>query len=256
MSTRVRVAQVVAPGATVAVDSETAHHLLHVLRLGVGAALVVVDDSGAAFHAHVATLGTLGLGGATSLAVGQRVEGAQDANPRHRVSVWLPLLKGGKTDDLIRQLTEVGVSQVVPWRGSRSVVKLDAAKALKRRERWQKISDEATRQCRRTDRVDILAVSRTLPTAGRGIFLHESGGKPLEAAIASQALDAGVCADEGYFGLLVGPEGGLAGNEVAGLTAAGWSEVWLGSRILRAETAVIAGAVMLLQSLGEYQPRP
>ncbi len=83
-----------------------------------------------------------------------------------------------------------------------------------------------------------------LPTAGPGVFLWEGGGGPardvLGAAVAGSRLS-----------VLVGPEGGLDASEAAALEVAGWSPASLGPRILRAETAVIAAAVLGLHALGE-----
>ena len=201
MSTRVRVAAVASPGARIALDEATRHHLTTVLRLGVGATVELVDGQGDLFEATLAEMEP-----SLVLAVGERLVHAA-ANPAVAVEMWLPVLKGGRTDDLVRQLTEVGVSTIVPYVSRRSVVKLDDAKAAKRVRRWQSISDEATRQCRRTDRVTVAPLARQMPSSGPGVFFYEAGTRSLSDALTGLT-------DEPVR-VLVGPEGGLAPDDVA-----------------------------------------
>jgi 16S rRNA (uracil1498-N3)-methyltransferase len=51
--------------------------------------------------------------------------------------------------------------------------------------------------------------------------------------------------------MLVGPEGGLSADEVEAATAAGFTAVGLGPRILRADTAAVAGAAIVAYAIGE-----
>jgi len=237
MTTRVRVSQTLAVGDSVEVDEGSAHHLTRVLRLSPGAAVEVVDGAGGVWTA------ILEGEGAPTVRVTGAVE-ASAANPRVQITVWLPLLKGGKADDLVRQLTELGVARVVPYLSRRSVVKLDDAKAAKRVKRWQTIADEATRQCRRTDRVAVGSLRRGMPRAdeGPGVFFYEGGGLEL-GDLRGPAVT-----------VLIGPEGGLALDEVGALQGAGFRRVSLGARILRAETAVVAATTLVLAKLGEFLP--
>ena len=155
------------------------------------------------------------------------------ADLQGRLEVWAPLLKGGKTDDLVRQLTELGATSIVCFEATRSVARLAPAKVAGRVARWETIAQEATRQCGRVE-VPTVAHCPQLPDDGPGVYLWEDGG-----ASASEVL--------GGWGtvplrILVGPEGGLDTVDAAALDAAGWTPASLGPRVLRAETAVVAAA--------------
>lgn len=234
--TRVRVDAVLAMGETVTLEGDQARHLTVVLRMAVGGEVEMVDGDGARWVGRVVATAPLRL----------EVVGARDgasADPAAHLEVWLPLLKGGKTDDLVRQLTELGAAQIVCFVATRSVARLVPLKVPKRLARWETIATEATRQCGRVSVPTIRFVSG-LPTAGPGVYLWEEGGEP--AHVALLAAGAG-----GTLRVLTGPEGGLDPADATALDACGWVAASLGSRILRAETASIAAATLALTALGE-----
>ena len=222
-------------GATVVVTGQVAHHLEHVLRLRPGDRFVGVGIGGDAREVEVVAVGPL------TVRVGAAVE--LGADPVGRLEFWVPLLKGGKTDDLVRQLTELGATRIVPWSGERAVVRLDAKKARDRVARWQAIAREATSQCGRVMVPEVAEVAG-LPTTGPGVFFWEDAREPAREVLAA-------CAIAGDVTVLVGPEGGLSVAEAEALVARGWRPAWLGPRILRAETAVLAAATLALHALGE-----
>ncbi|MCA9517788.1 MAG: 16S rRNA (uracil(1498)-N(3))-methyltransferase [Myxococcales bacterium] len=222
-----------APGETVRVPERQAHHLAHVLRVGVGARLVAVGLGERAFVVEVTSLDPLTVRVVEETTVG--------ADPAVALEVWVPLLKGGKSDDVVRQLVELGASRIVPFQSAHAVVRLDGKKASLRRERWQEIADLATQQCARVRPVEVAAVS-SLPEGGdAGVFFWEEPG-PLARDVLAEAAPSRI---------LFGPEGGLAAREVEALRGMGWRSAWLGPRILKADTATVAGAALALSALGE-----
>ena len=160
-----------------------------------------------------------------------------------RLEVWVPLLKGGKTDDLVRQLTELGAAQITCFTATRSVARLEPAKAARRIGRWETIATEATRQCGRVH-VPAIAFSSELPGAPEGVFFWEEEGETAASLMSRVVVD-------GALRVLIGPEGGLDEVDVSALRAAGWRAASLGPRVLRAETAVVTAAVLALGALGE-----
>lgn len=209
-----------------------------VLRLGVGDELRLCDARGRVFLARVASLEPHG---AEMMAEVIAEVSGLDADPAAALTVWVPLLKGGKTDDLVRQVTELGATRIVTYSSRHSVARLDAKKARERQVRFAEIAAQACNQCGRTTLPEVLVPVDHLPRSGPGIFLWEGGGTPIMDALAN--LDARLT-------LLVGPEGGLARDEADALVALGWIPATLGTRILRAETAVLA-----LVTLASYGPR-
>lgn len=238
---RVRVEGAATPGAVVSLDEDSAHHLRRVLRVSAGAALELLDGAGGAWEAQVVALEpTLDV---RVLALRPDPVAAPAVAA---LEVWLPLLKGGRTDDLVRQLTELGARRIVPFAGSRSVVRLRGQRLAERAQRWRRIAAEATRQCGRTD-VPEVAPAPGLPDEGPGVFFWEgASAEELARDVLCSAFGEG-----GTARVLVGPEGGLDLTEVVHLQQAGWRAAWLGSRVLRAETAVVVAATLALHALGE-----
>lgn len=223
------------PPLTLVVEGARHHYLFHVLRARPGQTLEVFDGKGRAFTSRVEAADEASL----TLTLGsERAE-----VPQRRVTVLQGLPKGDKLEWIIEKATELGVSAVVPVVTERSIVKLDAARAEKKRERWQKIAEEAARQCGRADVPAVLPVQPLLDAAGE-----------LEADVQLLILDEGEQArrlgdalpkDERPVALVVGPEGGLARPEVEALVREGGCAVTLGRSILRTETAALAAVAIL-----------
>ena len=217
---------------------EARHYLRDVLRLGPGASVELFDGRGGAWEA------TIGPGFA-ALALGTRREAPASGPP---ITLLFALAKGEKNDLVVQKATELGASRLCPWLAERSVVKLDAAKGRERAARWRRIAEEAARQCGRSDvpqveaPLGLGAALAAVPAGHRLVVLHGPGGTPLGALGLDQAT--GVA-------LVVGPEGGLTGAELAACRAAGAVLGALGPRTLRAETAAIAGVAVLQAVAGD-----
>lgn len=235
MSKYFRVDLALTPGAVVPLD---AHRFLAVLRLGRGDEIVLCDPTGTLYSARIVSVEPLHaeiLGPAAS----------PDRNARAPLEVWLPLLKGGRSDDLVRQLTELGVTSIVPFFSRYGVVRLDAKKAADRRERHLAIAREACNQCGRTDLPDIAAAREGVPSEGPGMFLWEGGGEPALATL--------MALPDRAVRILTGPEGGLDLAEAERLIALGWTPLTLGPRILRADTAVLTFVAMVQAVRGGFE---
>jgi 16S rRNA (uracil1498-N3)-methyltransferase len=228
----------VGPGARVTLPEHSAHHAREVLRLRAGTPVRIFDGAGAEFDAVLESVTRQGVQVRLAGPVPARAE-----SPLHLVLALSPL-KGDRMELVIQKATELGVSAVRPV----VTVRTDAAArpALKgsRQERWDKVASGAAEQCGRAVVPDV-APTTTLPRllaepfTGAKLALLEHPGQPAlprQAPFPAAAL------------LLVGPAGGFEESEVAAITAAGFTPVGLGPRILRAETAAIA-AITALQVL-------
>jgi 16S rRNA (uracil1498-N3)-methyltransferase len=162
--------------------------------------------------------------------------------PPLRIALFLALIKFERFEWAVEKATELGAAAIVPVETARSEKGLERA-AVKRVERWRRIARESSQQSRRVRLPEIgapvtLAQALGVPV-GLRCFLDESGGAPLFAALPEKRNAGGeVC-------LLVGPEGGWTDNERDCAIAAGWTRVWLGPAILRAETAAVAAMAVL-----------
>jgi 16S rRNA (uracil1498-N3)-methyltransferase len=231
------------PPAEVTLSGERRHYLVHVLRLGEGAALEVFDGQGRAFDARVAAVDAQEV----RLALGE----PRSTPPRREVAILQGLPKGDKLEWVLQKGTELGATAFHPVATARSVVKLEPRRAEERTSRWSRIVEEAARQCRRNDvpRVHpprpLLEAAHALAPATRLLVLdEEESAVPLGEAFRA-------CAPGAAVALVVGPEGGLAREELSALRALGARPVTLGRRILRTETAALAALAVMMHLDGE-----
>ncbi len=197
---------------------ETAARHVQVRRLQPGDALRLFDGRGGEWDATVQQMG------------------------RQRVMVCVVTLALGmpaneRMDWLVEKATELGAQAIVPLHTERSVLRLDAGRAERKRAHWQGIAAAAAGQCGR-NRLPQIAPVQTLhallaqpaAAARRLLLTPDAAAPPLaQAAAGAQAL---LC--------LSGPEGGLTPDEEAAARAAGFQPAQLGTRVLRAETAPLA----------------
>jgi 16S rRNA (uracil1498-N3)-methyltransferase len=143
------------------------------------------------------------------------------------------LAKGGRDEDAVEAMTEVGVDDVVGWSASRSVAKWTERTGPK----WQTTAGAAARQARRSwwptvaGPLSTAEVATRLAAADLGLVLHED---------ATQSLASVAVPDSGEIVLVVGPEGGINDQELAAFSAAGAATVRLGETVLRSSTAGVA----------------
>lgn len=224
-----------APGR-LRVEGERHHYLSRVLRVAVGEVVEVFNGGGRAWSATVVH--------ADEEAVELELTAERDAvSAARRITVIQGLPKGDKLEWIIEKVTELGASAISPVRCERSVVRLDEDRAEKKRERWQKIADEAARQCGRADVPMVHAVGTLLEAAeaakARGALLI------LDEAERHLRLGDALARVPGELAIVVGPEGGLGREEVAALVQKGGMTVTLGGNILRTETAAMAALIVM-----------
>ena len=176
------------------------------------------------------------------------------------VMVLQGLAKGDKMDTVIRQGTELGVAAFVPLECERSVVRLDEKKAAKRTERWRAIAKSAAMQSGQPRIPEVhgpMTVSDACPllkeaTAVLVCWEEAPATAKLHDALERALLAAGTLRQDARVAVVVGPEGGLAPDEVEALLGCNprASLVSLGNSILRTETAGVIAPALVLYELG------
>ncbi|MDE2334477.1 MAG: 16S rRNA (uracil(1498)-N(3))-methyltransferase [Rhodospirillales bacterium] len=225
-SIRIFVSARLAAGASFAATAQQAHYLLRVMRRRDGETVALFNGDDGEWSAALATDGR-----SLRFTVGERLRAqAPDAD------LWLAfgLLKRDATDLVMRQATELGVTRICPVLARRSQgERVNLA-------RLQAIAIEAAEQSERLTLPTIdppqtlAALLGTWPPARPLVALVERAHAPL------------IRPASGASGLLVGPEGGFAPEEIAEIGRHRWVvRASLGPRILRAETAAIAGLAQL-----------
>jgi 16S rRNA (uracil1498-N3)-methyltransferase len=159
-------------------------------------------------------------------------------------------------DFIVQKATELGVARIVPVLSQRSVVRLDKSQAESKAVHWRAVAVSACEQCGR-NRLPTIEAARPLlnylgeSSASAGLRLVlEPESAPQMGTLApgpSGAADAAMTGAE----IAIGPEGGFAGEELEAFRVAGFTQVGLGPRVLRAETAAIAAVVWLQARLGD-----
>ena len=199
-------------------DDDDAHHLTRVLRLRAGQKVSVSDGRGAWRICEWRDGLLVSVGDVSVMNA-----------PTDVLTVALSPVKGDRTDWAIEKLVEVGIDRIVVLAPvERSVVRWDDTKSLANIERFRRISRAAAAQCRR---VFLPTVEGPVPlsdvVAGTNVAIAEPGGSPV--------LD-------GVTTIVVGPEGGFTEGEVA---LAG-ATVDLGPTVLRADTAAVVAATLMV----------
>lgn len=149
------------------------------------------------------------------------------------ITLVIPLLKEQKMDLILQKATELGVDVIMPTIMSRSIVKLDGEKEIKKIERWQKICKEASEQSKRLDIPLVTKISKFEDLKSlEGVKLTCSTSEK------SQNLKNYLKNLKNYdrIILVIGPEGGLSKEEEQYLKEIDFTSISLGDRIMRVET--------------------
>lgn len=229
-------------GDRVTLSGPEGHHAARVRRVSAGEAVEVTDGEGLLVSGRVAVVS----GDTVSVDVVAR---RRLPPPAPRLVVVQALPKGERGELAVELMTEVGVDVVVPWAAARCVVQWRGERGARARSRWAAHAREAGKQAHRAwlPRVTELAstadVSALLAPAAVAVVLHESASVPLSRVALPR---------DGDVVLVVGPEGGLTDDEVAGFAAAGAQACRLGDTVLRTSTAGVAAAAVVLARSGRW----
>jgi 16S rRNA (uracil1498-N3)-methyltransferase len=223
------------------------HYLVRVLRLAVGERFQARDAGGALRACRIASIGAdfvrLQL---------EPPEAEEPGGPAVALIQALP--KGRKMDQIVRQVTEAGVAEIVPVFSRFSLSRLDEPGDRERRvERWRRIAREATQQSGGS-RVPL--ISEPLPLEGALAAPAQEGELRLvfhQERLAAGSLHAALAGGPRRVTLLVGPEGGLAEEEVARARERGFQPITIGRRVWRTETAALFAAAVVQCLLEERE---
>jgi 16S rRNA (uracil1498-N3)-methyltransferase len=234
-------------GAETVIAGQDARHIVRVLRLKAGDEVVLLSGDGREFQAKIARIDA---GNVAVAVLSERVSGA---DPSIELTICLGFLKEKKMDDLVRQLTELGMSRFQPFLARRSVSRPDPSRMASRVRRWEKIARESIKQCRRGSVPEIRpAVSldealRLSADDGVKILFYENETGP-NSFPESRSAGADVPLK---VTIMLGPEGGFTDDEVGTVRSAGFEILSMGPRILKAETAAVAACALVQYVYGD-----
>jgi 16S rRNA (uracil1498-N3)-methyltransferase len=227
-------------GGVVTLTGAEAKHAAVVRRLRVGEAVTIGDGAGVWLTGTAEEVAPAQV----DVRISERVVHDE---PRPRIVLVQALAKGDRDELAIQAACELGVDEIVPWQASRSISRWDGAKAVKGRERWATIVREAAKQAHRAWLPRVAEPVTTGQLAQRAVdermLLLDPSATTRLSSIEADGRD---------LVLVVGPEGGIAPEELERLTAAGAERVLLGDTVLRTSTAGPAAIALLSGALGRW----
>jgi 16S rRNA (uracil1498-N3)-methyltransferase len=231
-------------GELAVVDGDEGFHAANVRRIRPGEKLDLGDGAGGIARCVVEDVGK----GRLSARV---MELSAVAPPTPRITVVQAIPKSDRSELAIELATEAGADSFVAWQSSRCVARWDGQSRVdKGLRRWRAVARSAARQSRRAHIPIVSGVVSTHELVERVrdiestpvLVLHESAARPL--------TDVPLAEAESLL-LVIGPEGGIADDEIAALSGAGATVVRLGPTVLRTSTA----AAVALGALGALTNR-
>ncbi|MBO6163388.1 MAG: 16S rRNA (uracil(1498)-N(3))-methyltransferase [Eubacterium sp.] len=232
--------------STVRLSGGDAHHAAQVLRLSVGD-LIMVGTGNRDYTCRITSISPEEVLGTIEDISGNAAELPVE------ITLYQGFPKGDKLELIIQKAVELGAASIVPVWMTRSVVKMDQAKAEKRRLRYQAISESAAKQSGRGVIPEVgtfLSMKEAVKAAekhdlillpyenAKGMRYTKDVLKKLEKGAKEKTIRS--------VGIFIGPEGGFEESEIDALRKIGAEVITLGHRILRTETA----GMMLLSVLG------
>ena len=222
---------------------DSIRHLSKVLRLKEGDEVDVSDSMEWEYRAEIISIAEEEV----ILVILDKQKFARE--PELLVTIFQGIPKAGKMETIIQKCVELGVHAIVPVFMERTVV-VEKGNFGKKLDRWQKISDEAVKQCKRG----------TVPQIGQQLRFSEMTEAvkdydlilfPYENEVDYSIKDClrGLEVKPKTIAVIIGPEGGFSEKEADALDQAGAVRVTLGKTILRTETAGMAALAMTMYEL-------
>lgn len=218
------------------------HHLVHVLRLKENDPIILFDGAGNAFDAILTSL--------SKREAKAKVSAQYPTEPAVKLPIHLGqgIARGEKMDWIIQKATELGVSEITPLITSRVQLKLTPDHLEKKHEHWQEVIIHACQQSGRArmpqlNPAQLLPLWVQTPTSDHEIKLVcRADGKSIsEFKTAAKSVR-----------LLIGPESGLAEEEIERAHQHHFESLSLGPRILRTETATLAALTATQLKWGDF----
>ena len=228
----------------IVIEGSDVNHIRNVLRMKIDERIRISNMSGKAYFCHITLI--------TEDMVVAEIDSEDDNGTElgNRITLFQGLPKGDKMELIIQKAVELDVYKIVPVSKKNCVVKLDEKKAAKKVERWQAIAESAAKQSKRT----------IIPLIDKPVSYKlalEKAGK-LDVTLVPYENERGMAATRQIMGqikkgqsigIVIGPEGGFAPEEIKLADDNDMHRISLGRRILRTETAGLATLAMLVFNL-------
>ena len=242
-------------------DRNDLHHMVKVLRLSEGDRIAISDSQEWEYQAELVRLDSDGA----EAAILDKQKFTSE--PETKITLFQGIPKQGKMELIVQKAVELGVSDIVPVFMKRTVV-TDKGNFSKKIQRWQKISDEAVKQCKRGVIPEVHDAVKMDEAIGRFVgfdmvlFPYENEeGTTIKDVLRAAVSQGCSCSGSEYtddakpagrpvsVAVVIGPEGGFSDEEASAVVEAGGLSVSLGKTTLRTETAGLAAIAMIMYEL-------
>jgi 16S rRNA (uracil1498-N3)-methyltransferase len=229
-------------GSEVAVPDDQAHHVRSVRRARNGDTVECIDRNGATARGRIVEI--------TDATLRVRIDdAAREGRARGGVipslTVMPALVPEAKLDLVLQKCTEIGVAECRPVISARCLVRTVRGGFGRKLPRWQKICDEAARQCGGAPMRVYAPCSYDEAVRARATLrvVADRDGAPLDELAESLAHGVAEAA------VLVGPEGGFTEDELQAALDSGWRRTAFNHNTMRAETAALVCCALLQHAL-------
>jgi 16S rRNA (uracil1498-N3)-methyltransferase len=229
-------------GQTLALEDAAATHIARVLRLREGEPLILFDGEGGEYAGVVSHIDRRGV----TVAVGEHAA-VERESPLH-ITLVQAMVSGDKLDWITQKAVEIGISAIQPIQCERSVARLQPEKEARRLEHMRRVAISA---CEQSGRNRLPAIA---PPMGFAEWLAASPAEPpLRLMLHPEATQSLATINiNGPVEILIGPEGGFTEGERRLAQNRGVTQIRIGPRVLRTETAGLAVAAALQARAGDW----
>lgn len=244
---RVLISSLPSPNQNVSLPDDEAHHLLQVLRARNGEEIECLDGAGKKTKAIIELQGK---GKAILIS-----SGLIESDPKLMsvpIQLEMAIIKGDAMEWTVEKAVELGVRTFVPVQTAHAVVQIEKKGPKAFQERWQKIADQALKQCGRLERMTVaepLTLEALLMTKRPLRLWLDEASRATSPSIIEALHKSGAATITQGVSILVGPEGGWSETERQLLTRMEVPSVSLGPWVLRAETAALFATGTLFSSM-------
>ncbi len=230
-------------------NKEDLHHMMKVLRLSAGDEIDISDSVEWEYRAELIYL--------DSDSAEAKIIDKQKftAEPTVQVTLFQGIPKQGKMETIVQKCVELGVNSIIPVFMDRTVV-VDKGNFGKKVQRWQKVSDEAVKQCKRgliPQVFDPMKAPEMISAFGvfdLVLFPYENeDGTTIKDVLREVKASTAWAEGRNRIAVIIGPEGGFSDEEARMIVEEGGRSVSLGKTTLRTETAGMAALSMIMYEM-------
>lgn len=221
------------------IDGDEFYHGVSVLRIKEGDEIIVCDNSGYEFLCAVEKVNK------KDFTYAVKEKRFNDTEAKTEVTLIAGYLKGDKTELIVQKAVELGAKKIVVFSSKFSSAYMNENKLS----RLNRVSVEASKQCGRAFAPTI----EYAPDFESALEFGKSAKNKLFACEFGGEDKADLTSLNGSTAIVVGSEGGFSVDERDLAINKGYKVVYLGKRILRAETACIALSAIVMQALKEFE---